>query len=403
MSETYSKKSTIRILFISHDSGLFGAQRMLLTLLEGLDRTHFSPYLVVPSSGGVVDAAEDLDIHVIQRHLVHWVPGVSATKGDRRFSCLGRLIRGLRARSWAIAALIERYSIDLVYTNTVTCIEGAVAARMMKKPHLWHIHEPVTGNSELLPLLPTFLYAPIIARLSAHVVFPSRAVAADYPRLREMASIVYNGIKLPPKQNRMRARDEVAQKLKVDPLQHWVAVVGAIQPRKDHHTFLAAATNVLKHRDDVHFIIVGTGAEHLVQALRNQIETLGLTGRVTLAGRWEGDIAIFLAAIDVLVISSEQESFGLTAIESLAVETPVVATRCGGPAEIIEDGSDGLLVDVKDPPAMANAVLRLLADPAMRSAFGEAGRIRVSTRFTEHQYVQGMQDALLELSRSKDV
>ena len=52
---------------------------------------------------------------------------------------------------------------------------------------------------------------------------------------------------------------------------------------------------------------------------------------------------------------------------------------------------------------MANAVLKLLADPAMRSAFGEAGRIRVSMRFTERQYVQGMQDALLELSRSKDV
>ena len=395
--------SPVHILFISHDAALFGAQRMLLALLQGLDRVHFSPYLLVPGKGDLVDAVHDLGIPVFEKHLEHWAPCINMMKGRGRLSYLAHMLRGLRARSWAIARLIERHGIDLIYTNTVTCIEGAVAARMMKKPHLWHIHEPVTGNSELLPVLPVSFYAPIIARLSTHVVFPSRAVAADYPRLREMASIVYNGIKLPPKQNRMRARDEVAQKLKVDPLQHWVAVVGAIQPRKDHHTFLAATTNVLKHRDDVHFIIVGTGAEHLVQALRNQIETLGLTGRVTLAGRWEGDITIFLAAIDVLVISSEQESFGLTAIESLAVETPVVATRCGGPAEIIEDGSDGFLVDVKDPPAMANAVLKLLADPAMRSAFGEAGRIRVSMRFTERQYVQGMQDALLELSRSKDV
>ena len=86
----------------------------------------------------------------------------------------------------------------------------------------------------------------------------------------------------------------------------------------------------------------------------------------------------------------------------MAVETPVVATRCGGPSEIIEDGSNGFLVDVKDALGMADAVLKLLADPAMRLEFGRSGRARVSSHFTEHQYVQGVQDVLLELSRSQD-
>lgn len=392
----------LRVLFISHDSALFGAQRMLLALLAGLEQARFSPYLLVPAQGDLVDAVNDLGVPVFERHLEHWVPCMNMMKGRGRLSCFTHMLRGLRARSWAIAALIERYKIDLVYTNTVTCIEGAVAARMTKKPHLWHIHEPVAGNSELLPLLPAFLYAPIIAGLSTRVVFPSHTVAADYPRLRERASIVYNGIQLPSRQNRMQVRDEVARRLATDPSQYWVAVVGAIQPRKDHRTFLAAAKNILQQRDDVHFIIVGAGAADLVRALRDQVDAMGLTDRVTLAGRWEGEIALFLAAIDVLVISSEQESFGLTAIESMAVETPVVATRCGGPSEIIEDGSNGFLVDVKDALGMADAVLKLLADPAMRLEFGRSGRARVSSHFTEHQYVQGVQDVLLELSRSQD-
>lgn len=128
--------SPVHILFISHDAALFGAQRMLLALLQGLDRVHFSPYLLVPGKGDLVDAVHDLGIPVFEKHLEHWAPCINMMKGRGRLSYLAHMLRGLRARSWAIARLIERHGIDLIYTNTVTCIEGAVAARMMKKPHL---------------------------------------------------------------------------------------------------------------------------------------------------------------------------------------------------------------------------------------------------------------------------
>ena len=105
-----------------------------------------------------------------------------------------------------------------------------------------------------------------------------------------------------------------------------------------------------------------------------------------------------MAASDVLVVSSEKESFGLTAIEALAVETPVVSTRCGGPEEILEDGVTGLLVPVKDPLAMAEAIVRLLLDPVFARRMGASGRIHVSEHFGVDRYVQGIQRVIQEAS-----
>jgi glycosyltransferase involved in cell wall biosynthesis len=94
--------------------------------------------------------------------------------------------------------------------------------------------------------------------------------------------------------------------------------------------------------------------------------------------------------VDVLVISSEQESFGLTAIEALAMETPVVATRCGGPEEILEDGVTGLLVPVKEPSALAESITRLLLDPGLARRMGKKGRTHVLEGFGVDRYVHGI-------------
>lgn len=387
----------LRILFVSHDGGMAGAQQTLLTLLEGLDRNLFHPYLVVPYEGELAEQVSKMGIPVTIRQILHWAPCVANVRHSERWPHLWRSLKSARARTWAIASLIERHAIDLVYTNTVTCVEGALAARMTGKPHVWHIHEPLAGNSELMPLLPMWLYSAVIRLLSTRIIFPSYALAQSYPTLRSKGSIVHNGLRLPSKRDRASARTEVAAWLGIDPAKQWVAVVGAIQPRKDHYTFLGAAKTVLGNIDGVHFLIIGSGAQHLTKQLQEQVRVMGLADRVSLAGRWPGSIDTVLSAIDVLVISSEQESFGLTAIESLAVETPVVSTRCGGPEEIIEDGKNGYLVNVKNAPALGNAILSLLNDPLARRRFGEAGRVRVTSMFTQELYVAAIQNVLRDV------
>ena len=286
---------------------------------------------------------------------------------------------------------------DLVYTNTVTCVEGAIAARCTRKPHVWHIHEHISGNKGIATLLPFRVYCTTIKFLSRAVIFCSRALASDYPQLSGKAFIVYNGLPLPPLRDRIAARAKVTNDLGIVGSAKIVSMVGALHPGKDHETFLSSAEQVARSIEDVNFLIVGTGSESYTNGIRQRIRDLQLESRVRLLG-WRDDILDLMAASDVLVVSSEKESFGLTAIEALAVETPVVSTRCGGPEEILEDGVTGLLVPVRDPHAMGEAIVRLLSDPVLARRMGAGGRIHVSEHFGVDRYVQGIQRVLQEAS-----
>ena len=396
----------IRVLFVSHDASMWGAQRALWTLLSGIDRGICSPMLVIPYEGLMGRAAAELGIPVFVERLVRWVPSFDVSSMRKRLGHLYHFLRTLHSRSRSIKGLIDKHGVDLVYTNTVTCVEGAIAAWCTRTPHVWHIHEPILRNTELCPLLPYWLYSMAVDLLSGAIIFCSKALARHFPELSGKSFIVYNGLPFAKIRNRFTARAEVSRKLDIDAGAKLVAVVGALQPRKDYLTFLAAVKQVTKRIEDAVFLIVGSGLESYTDLIRQRVSDLQLDSRVRLVGWWQGDIHDFLAGIDVLVISSEQESFGLTAIEALSMETPVVATRCGGPEEILVDGDTGLLVPVKDPYAMADAIVKLLLDPKLASRLGASGRIHVNKHFGLDRYVQCIQQVIQEtvaLQRKRSV
>ena len=380
----------INVLFVAHDSGLFGAQRTLLTFLERVDRQRFHCRVVVPSCGGFTEALESLGIPFDQRHMVRWVPEAARLNSISRWRYLQQLAHGLKGRAWAIAHLIQRHQIDLVYSNTVVCVEGAIAARMSSVPHLWHIHEPISENPELGAVLPAALYRLAVRHLSDRVVFCSRSVASDYPRLLAKATVVFNGISVPATVDRSEARRALGQKLNLKDSTRLVSIVGAIQPRKDHATFFAAAAKVAAMNNDVAFVVVGSGPKGLTTVLNEDVARRGLAGITHVLGWWPGHIRDIMAATDVLVVSSIQESFGLAAMEALSVATPVVSTRCGGPQEILRDGVDGMLVSVGAAQQLADAINEFLDDPAKARAFGQSGRESVLARYSVERYVEGL-------------
>ena len=395
-----ASKELIRVLFVSHDTAMFGAQRTLLTLLSAIDRSAISPLLVVPHDGPLGHAAAELDIPVFIRKRVPWVPVLDGSSGGNRLRHLFRFLRTLHTRCRALEELIASHGVELVYTNTVTCIEGAIAARRTRKPHVWHIHESILGNRDLMPLLPYRLLCAAVGFLSRSIIFCSRTVARDYPALSGKASVVHNGLPVSPLRNRRAARSEAEREFGIEAGAKIVAVVSALTPGKDHLTFLAAAEQVARRVENAVFLIVGSGSEQYTQTIRRQIAELCLDSRVRLLG-WRDDIQDLLAAIDVLVISSRQESFGLTAIEALAMEIPVVATKCGGPEEVVEEGVTGLLIPVKDPLALADAIVSLLLDPKLARRLGENGRNHVSEHFGVDRYVHGIQRIIQDTAATK--
>jgi glycosyltransferase involved in cell wall biosynthesis len=115
--------------------------------------------------------------------------------------------------------------------------------------------------------------------------------------------------------------------------------------------------------------------------LKAQAQSLGLGDNIRWLGE-RGDVDELLSASDMFNLPSHQEGFSNALLEAMAARLPVVATAVGGNADAVVAGETGSLVPVRDPRALAAAILRLAQDPDLRASFGEAGRRRVEQRFS---------------------
>jgi N-acetyl-alpha-D-glucosaminyl L-malate synthase BshA len=153
----------------------------------------------------------------------------------------------------------------------------------------------------------------------------------------------------------------------------------------------------VRRRLPARLVLVGDGPER--PAAERLARSLGLGDAVAFLGT-QNRVIDFLSAADVLLLPSSEESFGLVALEAMACELPVVASRVGGLRELVADGESGLLCRPEAVvPEMAHHVLRVLADPELHRALAAAGRRRAEQLFGAPAVVrryeclyQGVQD-----------
>jgi glycosyltransferase involved in cell wall biosynthesis len=161
---------------------------------------------------------------------------------------------------------------------------------------------------------------------------------------------------------------------------HAVGLVANLRGSKGHRFFLEAARQVLVEVPDTRFLIVGDGVGY--EGIRRRVREMDLDAHVVMTG-FRRDIPEVMAALDVLVLPSiKSEASSQVIPQALAVGTPVVATTIGGSPELIADGRTGRLVPPADAPALAEAILSLLRDPAAAAAMAAAGGDLVRARYT---------------------
>jgi len=168
---------------------------------------------------------------------------------------------------------------------------------------------------------------------------------------------------------------------------HGAPVVGnvaALVPHKGQKHLVAAAAKVHREEPDARVVIVGEG--ELREPLERQIKDLGLERHVYLAG-FRSDALGLMKSFDLFAMSSITEGLGSAMLEAMACRRAIVATRAGGIPEVVVDGQTGLLVPPHDDGALAAAIVRLLRDPGLRQALGEAGRKRVEEEFSAERMV----------------
>ena len=164
-----------------------------------------------------------------------------------------------------------------------------------------------------------------------------------------------------------------------------VGNVAALVPHKGHRYLIDAALRVVQEVPDARFMILGEGP--LRPALEKQIAAHRLEKHVLLAG-FRTDALAMHRAFDLFVLSSVTEGLGTSLLDAMASSKAVVATRAGGIPEVVTDGETGLLVEPRDPPALAEALVRLLKNDRLRREMGIAGLARVREHFSADRMVR---------------
>lgn len=274
----------------------------------------------------------------------------------------GRLARALRA---------DRP--DLVHTHMVHAdAYGSFAAHALRVPFV------STRHNDDRYLLGPFRY---VDRALMHgvkrIVAISDAVREFHVRSglpAEKLVTIHYGLDEPP----TRPSEVTPQDAGVPDDVPLVLAVGRLIEQKDHATLLAAFARVRESEPEARLAILGWGP--LEQATRDRAAALDLDDSVLVLGRLEP--RDWLGRADAFAHTSRWEGFGMVLLEAMLSGLPVVATRVSAIPEIVVDEATGYLVPPGDADAVAQRLSQLLADPQLRRAFGDAGRMRAREQFS---------------------
>jgi len=357
-----------RILHLIDTGGPGGAETVLANLVTGLGSDRWEHHVTVPLRDWLHAALAERGVPVTI------LPSEGAFD-VRYLAGIVRLIRDLRIR--------------IVQTHLfTTAVYGAVAGAITGVPVVSTIHGIVDTGEDNLKRRMKFR---IINRGRNRIVLVSHLLKdaiAGQARLREeIQRVVHNGVDLdiyhPAPDKAFRAE------LGIPDDGILVGALGNVRVPKDYGNLLDAAAILKARSPRYHFVIVGDTLwePRLYEDLLAKREALGLDETVTFAG-FRPDAPRLLNNFDLYVMSSEREGLPLALLQAMATGLPVVSTRAGGAVELVTPGLNGMLVPVRDPEALAEAIDSVARDPARAAGMGAAGRRTVEENFSIRHMVE---------------
>jgi len=285
--------------------------------------------------------------------------------------------------------LMSRERYDIIHDNQ-TLGYGLLLAKSLGVPIVATIHHPISVDmaaalAEAKSWLKSFRVAifysflimqGVVSRRMDRVVTVSKTSAEDAIRAfklrQDRVRIVHNGIDT----GIFRRLDHVEKE------PNSLVIVGKTEDKKKGVHLLLKAVQLLK--DDVDVKVKVVGKQDADDGYRRKlVQELGIGDRVTFTGHVGADkLAQLYSSAEIAVTASLYEGFGLPAAEAMACGTPVIATRAGALPEIVGEHGTGILVPPADPPALAAAIKRLLADKQLRQRMGDAARKRIEESFS---------------------
>lgn len=295
-----------------------------------------------------------------------------------------------------IAAVLRRLRPDVVHAHEFIAsgyLRWANVAVRSAPPFVYGRHHmaPLRGLPRVLDRWGVAGAAAIVTN-SRH---SESSLLEEHPGARERSFVVGNGIELVDGPS--QPDDPVIQALTAVEGAPVVAVVGRLRPEKGHAVALEAFSMLRDQGVRYRAVFIGEGAERT--RIEQDIAEKGLGDTVQVPGATQA-MATALSNVDVLLVPSLSESFGIAAIEGLAAGLPVVASSVGGLLDIIRPEENGLLVPPSDPRALAEAIRRLLQEPETAAAMGRRGMEDFKRRFTSAVMARRYLDVYRKLAGS---
>lgn len=358
----------VSLAFVNNFAGptLGGGEIQLLTLLAGLPPHAFSVTLVCAQGSALAEMGAMFD-------------GVRVATVDFDSASVGDMAAAIAERTEG-ADIVQGTGF---LTNVLVRNAGArVGARVVNTVHVVPGAAKLDGESWMRGLVRRLLDRSHRDRVDRFVAV-SEAVARELAARGTPAdriTVIPNGVDV----GRLEARSRSDLGDAVPAGSPLVGYLGRLERVKGTEEFLRAAAKLAERYPDAAFVVAGEGS--LREESEKLVGVLGIAERVTFAGHVP-DPAPWLAAMDVVVVPSLSEAFGLTAIEAMALEVPVVASDVGGLSEVVSDGETGLLVAAGDTKGIAAAVSRLVDDAELAQRLVRAAKMRVEERYRADRMV----------------
>jgi glycosyltransferase involved in cell wall biosynthesis len=294
-----------------------------------------------------------------------------------------------------IARLIRRENFEIIHTHLSHDLWLLVPALSFahSRAKLFLTKNMASGVTKKDPLH-RWLYRRVNGVLAVSK-YIHKSVAATCPVPDNRIHIVPNGVPVEKFQRSSFSRAEVREELHIPETMIVIGIIGRMSPGKGHEEFLRAAALLKPQFENVVlFIVIGGPSykeEAYAESLQRLAKELHLEHFVRFIG-FRSDIPRMLAAMDILAFPSHEESFGITVVEAMAMEVPVVGSDNAGVADIIVHDKTGIAVPPKNHTALASGIERLIQHPELRSTFGAAGRRRAETYFSFSTVMQMVEE-----------
>jgi len=360
--------SANRVAYIEHHGDIIGGGQFSLLALMGHLRAYEA--LCLCGAEGSMSAAvrrAGIDVQIMAMPPLRWQNAWAICAAIRH---LRRLLRRRR-----IALLHANGSRSMFYAGLAGALAGV--------PVVWHVRIAQRDGR----------WDAFLSYWARRIIAISAAVAERFAKMeaedRTRVDVVHNGVDIAA----LAGGDAVPwhNVWGAGPL---VGMVAQLIPWKRQGDFICAMARVARVYPQARFVIVGeepAGSGEYLAELEALVDELNLRPKIVFAGFCD-DVAGIFAALDVVVLCSENEPFGRVLIEAMAAATPVVATCGGGVPEIVVEGETGYMMAVGDVEGIACAVEKLLADPVRARAMGAAGLKRAHAFFSVETHVAKVEE-----------